>query len=254
MLNSDELLSLYGQVKEIGKRTGLLFRELTNIQRVSAANALTVQEQPSPKDQSVIEIMEDTESVIKSSTLKLFWRLCTLRVPHWEKEYINGEYKDTISTLIAFKVKGEDLQIAGCSLYSISDGRDKQGNAYLLPIKIANMVEKKKVAEIDFLYTVSDNSDWKNLLLQTIVRCITTKSGLSNGTEMILCSPVTTFTLKERNTLVDMGFQELGSADVYVLQDLHDLHLMQATPSSLRSVKALKYCPADEASIFGPCE
>lgn len=257
MLNSDELLAVFAQVKEMGKRTGLLFREITNLQRVNAADALTKKEHPGQTEQSMIDILEDAEEIVHESKLRLFWRLCTLRISHWDpkKEHINLEFKDNISILIAFKMIDADLQVTGSSLYSISDGLNKKGYPYLLPVRIGNLIPTKKVAEIDFLYA-GNFSDWKALLLQSIIRCVCTKNGLSNGIEMILYSSVNHCSPEEINILTEVGFQKLPSEqqEVYVLQDLHDLHLIHATPSSLRSVKALRYCPADEMSIFGPCE
>jgi hypothetical protein len=260
MLNPDELLTVFAQVKEIGKRTGLLFREIPNSQRTNAAETLAVsvsKKEPingHPTEQSIIDIFEDAEDIIHDARLRLFWRLCTLRVAHPTDVHINWEYKENITTLIAFKVKGEDLRIAGCSLYSTSDGLNKQGYPYLLPVRIGTLLAQKKVAEIDFLSC--SKVDWKNLLLQTIIRCICTKNGLSNGTEMVLYSPVNETTPEEHKILTEIGFQMLPSSEttVYVLQDLHDLHIIQATPTSLRSLKSIKYCPADETSIFGPCE
>jgi hypothetical protein len=256
MLNPDELLAVFAQVKEIGKRTGLLFREITNSQRTNAAEslALSISKKANPVEQSIIDIFEDAEDIIHDSRLCLFWRLCTLRVAHPTDAQITWEYKESITSLIAFKVKGEDLHISGCSLYSISDGLNKQGYPYLLPVRIGTLIPQKKVAEIDFLHC--SKQDWTNLLLQTIIRCICTKNGLSNGAEMVLYSPVNETTMDEHKILTEIGFQKLPSSEttVYVLQDLHDLHIIQATPTSLRSLKSMKYCPADETSMFGPCD
>ncbi|RYE22010.1 MAG: hypothetical protein EOP45_08845 [Sphingobacteriaceae bacterium] len=258
MLNSDELLSIVSHVKEIGKRTGLLFREITNAQRISARD--TPPDQLNQKDQTIIDILNDTEQVIpRAFNQRLFWCVCNLGVFHWETKNVLLEYKENINALIAFKVgfaQGDDLRIVGCSLYSISDGLDKRGLPMMLPIQITNLISKKKVAEIDFLYT-ENQQEVKNVILQTIVKCIATKSGLSNGTEMILYNPISgTVNASTQQALLEIGFQKLPSAlhEVYVLQDLRDLHIQYVMPSSLRSMKAAKYCPSDDISILGPCE
>lgn len=261
MLNSDELLSVVSQVKEIGKRTGLLFREVTNIQRQSARDAASSQNRNilNQKDQTIVDILGDTESFIpKTSLQRLFWRLSTLGINHWEKTNIMIQYKENINALIAFKAgfsQNDDFRIAACALYSVSDGKDKQGVPYGLPMQIGNLIGRKKVAELDFVY-VETPSEWKNVILQTIIKAIATKSGLSNGTEMILYNPLDQQTKERHQALLDIGFQHTRhiSSDLYILQDLHDLSILHILPNSLRNAKAVKYCPPDESSMLGPCE
>lgn len=269
-MNSDKLIILKNKIKEIGKLGSFMFRDVFETAIKNAINVNLGLASMTDATENTINIVEETELIIDPSQHQ-FWRLCTLGInhPEYANEFIH--YKRSINVAIILRsTQGlqplESLEIAGCSVYSLCDGKDKYGVPYGFNEHLLELVYDKKIGEIDFLAVSplssgtkeqqsAERHACKNTILRTILRLTgihkSNTSMVKSDVNMIFCHADGPQQQLISEELLRLGFSSLHCHldHCFLLSDLSKLNLQ---------IPWSRHCQSKEmnhdSSMFGICE